>query len=76
MIPHKELDDALCKHCREERCNLMCEGTYTAKKGKGVRRKVSGDTKLPDNWLNFLRDSMNEKYLRVFDSHFIRELNN
>ena len=26
-------------------------------RGKGVRRKVSGYTKLPDNWMDFLRDS-------------------
>ena len=28
-------------------------------RGKGVRRKVSGYSKLSDNWMNFLRDSMN-----------------
>ena len=32
-------------------------------RGKGVRRKVSGYTKLPDNWMDFLRDSMNKKEL-------------
>ena len=30
------------------------------KRGKGVRRKVSALTKLPTNWMDFLRDSMNK----------------
>ena len=32
-------------------------------RGKGVRRKVSGHTNLPDNWMDVLRDSMNKKEL-------------
>ena len=36
------------------------------KRGKGVRRKVSGETKLPGNWVDFLRDSMNKKELFAF----------
>ena len=32
-------------------------------RGKGVRRKVSGYPKLPDNWMDFLRDSMNKTKL-------------
>ena len=36
------------------------------KRGKGVRRKVSGETKLPGNWMDFLRDSMNKKELFAF----------
>ena len=32
-------------------------------RGKGVCRKVSGYTKLPDNWMDFRRDSMNKKEL-------------
>ncbi len=31
------------------------------KRGKGVRRKVSGSTKLPGNWIDFLRDSKNKE---------------
>jgi len=31
------------------------------KRGQGVRRKVSGQTKLPGNWMDFLRDPMNKK---------------
>ena len=31
------------------------------KRGKGVRRKVYGKTKLPGNWMDFLRDSVNKK---------------
>jgi hypothetical protein len=30
------------------------------KRGKGVRRKVSGQAKLPSDWMNFLRDSQNK----------------
>ena len=37
-------------------------------RSKGVRRKVSGNTKLPDNWVDFLRDSMNKKELCYTDS--------
>ena len=37
-------------------------------RGKGVRRKVSGYSKLPDNWMEFLRDSMNKKELCYTDS--------
>ena len=37
-------------------------------RGKGVRRKVCGYTKLPDNWMDFLRDSMHKKELCYSDS--------
>ncbi|KAG5888186.1 hypothetical protein JTB14_016402 [Gonioctena quinquepunctata] len=30
------------------------------KRGEGIRRKVSGNTELPRNWMDFLRDSMNK----------------
>ena len=33
------------------------------KRGKGVRRKVFGSTKIPGNWKNFLGDQMNKKEL-------------
>ncbi len=36
------------------------------KRGKGVRRKVSGLTKLPSNWMNFLRDPRNKEGLFAF----------
>ena len=36
------------------------------KRGKGVGRKVSGQTKLPGNWMDFLRDSTNKKELFTF----------
>ena len=36
------------------------------KRGKGVRRKVSGKTKVPGNWMDFLRDSVNKKELFAF----------
>ena len=36
------------------------------KRGKGVRRKVSGSTKIPGNWKNFLGDQMNKKELFAF----------
>ena len=41
------------------------ESTRT-KRGKGVRRKVSGSTKLPGNWKDFLRDSKNKEELFTF----------
>ena len=33
------------------------------KRGKGVRRKVAGHVKLPQNWQAFLKDSSNKKEL-------------
>ena len=36
------------------------------KRGKGVRRKVSGQTQIPGNWMDFLRDTKNKKELFAF----------
>ena len=36
------------------------------KRGKGLRRKVSSQTKLPGNWMDFLPDSTNKKELFAF----------
>ena len=36
------------------------------KRGDGARRIVSAQTKLPRNWMDFLRDSMNKKELFAF----------
>lgn len=36
------------------------------KRVEGIRRKVSGNTKLPRNWFDFLRDSINKKKLFEF----------
>jgi hypothetical protein len=36
------------------------------KRGKGVRRKVSGQTKLPSKWMDFLCDSKNKEELFAF----------
>ena len=53
----------------------MVWDTYTAeslkestreKRGKGLRRKVSSQTKLRGNWMDFLRDSTNKKELFAF----------
>ena len=35
-------------------------------RGKGVRRKVSGQTKLPTKWMDFLCDSKNKEELFAF----------
>ena len=40
--------------------------TAREKRGKGVRRKVSGKTKVPGNWKEFLRDSANKQELFGF----------
>jgi len=46
------------------------------KRGKGPRRKVTGDTKIPPNWKAFLQDNTNKKELfalltsRVSNFHF------
>ena len=36
------------------------------KRGKGVKRKVAGHVKLPQNWQAFLEDSSNKKELFDF----------
>ena len=36
------------------------------KRGQGVRRKVAGQTKLPSNWSQFLRDPANKTELFGF----------
>jgi len=33
------------------------------KRGKGQRRKITGDTKIPPNWRTFLQDNTNKKGL-------------
>ncbi|XP_061894509.1 uncharacterized protein LOC133644183 [Entelurus aequoreus] len=43
------------------------------KRGRGVRRKVSGPTKLPGNWMDFLRDPINKKELFDFLTSKIQE---
>ncbi len=45
--------------------NSLKESTRE-KRGKGVRRKVAGGTKLPSNWVSFLRDSLNKEELFHF----------
>ena len=45
--------------------NSLKESTRE-KRGKGVRRKVSGPTKLPSNFKDFLRDSKNKEELFNF----------
>ena len=44
------------------------------KRGKGVRRKVSGSTKLPGNWTDFLHDSKNKEELFSFESRLLSML--
>ncbi len=36
------------------------------KRGKGIRRKVAGKNKIPSNWPDFLRDSVNKQELFTF----------
>ncbi|KAG5863644.1 hypothetical protein JTB14_032330 [Gonioctena quinquepunctata] len=45
--------------------NSLKESTRE-KRDKGIRRKVSGNTKLLRNWMDFLRDSMNKTELFNF----------
>ena len=45
------------------------------KRGKGRRRKVSDDTKLPGNWMDFLRDPSNKKELFLFLTSKLKEFN-
>ena len=41
------------------------------KRGKGIRRKVAGQNKLPGNWPDFLRDTKNKQELFTFLSENI-----
>ena len=41
---------------------------------RGVRRKVSGNNKLPENWKDFFRDSSNKKELFSFLANKIEEI--
>ena len=45
--------------------NSLKESTRE-KRGKGVRRKVDGGTKLPSNWVSFLRDPLDKEELFHF----------
>ena len=45
------------------------------KRGKGIRRKVAGGTKLPPNWMQFLRDSVNKEELFAFLTNKVAEYN-
>ncbi|CAB3981604.1 Hypothetical predicted protein, partial [Paramuricea clavata] len=45
------------------------------KRGKGVRRKVSGQTRLPGNWMDFLHDSTNKKELFAFLTTKVEQFN-
>ena len=66
FIPH------IVKHLREsKRLDLVWDSyipdslkeSTREKRGKGLRRKVSGQAKLPGNWKDFLRDNDNKKEL-------------
>ena len=53
------------------RCSVghirICQKDCTlAKRGKGLRRKVSGPAKLPNKWMDFLYDTKNKEELFVF----------
>ena len=45
------------------------------KRGKGKRRRVSGGTKLPRNWMQFQRDSVNKEELFAFLTNKVAEHN-
>ena len=42
------------------------EGIYREKRGDVKRRKVSGETNLPGNWMDFLHDPMNMQEMFAF----------
>ena len=48
--------------CGTHQSDSLKESTRD-KRGKGVRRKVSGHAKLPSNWMDFLRDPNNKSEL-------------
>jgi len=57
--------------------------TYTAcsikkstreKRGKRMRREVAGMNKLPNNWIDFLRNSVNKQQFFSFLSHKLESM--
>ena len=54
--------------------NSLKESTQL-KRGQGCCRKVSGQTKLPKNWIDFLRDSTNKKELLAFLTTKVSNMN-
>ncbi|KAL9968946.1 hypothetical protein ACROYT_G021098 [Oculina patagonica] len=50
----------------DEYCSASLKDATREKRGKGVRRKVAGHVKLPQNWQAFLEDSSNKKELFNF----------
>ena len=69
---HRLSGEADARYCQIGLClgYIYCrqlERVYShEKRGKGVRRKVSGETKLPGNWIDFLCDTKNKKELFAF----------
>lgn len=55
-------------------CGSLKDSTRE-KRGKGIRRKVSGATKVPPNWMQFLRDSVNKEELFAFLTNKVAEYN-
>ncbi len=49
------------------------KSTVIVFRGKGIRRKVSGQTKLPGKWMDFLGDSDNKKELFAFITSKVAE---
>ena len=51
-----------------KRVDIVCDlkESTREKRGKGVRRKVSGSVKITSKWMQFLRDSVNKKELIAF----------
>ena len=43
------------------------------KRGQGIRRRVLGTSKIPSNWMKFLRVSANKEELFSFLTHFIMD---
>jgi len=41
---------------------------FNRKRGKGLRRKVTGDTKIPPNWKAFLQDNNKKELFALLTS--------
>jgi len=69
FIPYlsKQLEDSMRVDlvCNIYLPNCLKEST-SEKRGKGVQRKASGQTKLPGNWADFLCDAINKMELFSF----------
>ena len=69
FIPHLQQQLHQCKRVDvvwDSYVSNSLKDATREKRGQGIRRKVAGQTKLPKNWMTFLRDPDNKSELFAF----------